>query len=458
LLFVYYDIVSHDMAILRKKEFTSLLAGDLIVFVLSLWLTLVIRFLSIPTNDTFISHFTPFSLLFVVWALVFFIGGLYDRHTLLLKSKLPQRILSTHIFNLVIASIFFYTVPYFGVTPKVTLFLYLFVSTVLIFVWRFVLFPKMAAGVITKIVVVGEGKDINDLQEKLRMSNNSLISICRVIDPKTLDEINAKKIIQSVLKEEKSHVVAIDLSNPSVQMRMNSLYELIFEGIQFVDVQEVYEDVMDKVPLGLINETWFLEHVSMEPNVIYNTLKRIMDICISLPLMIIPLITYPIVWIAIKIEDGGPFFYKAERIGERGERIKMSKIRSMSVMDEGNQLGQHANKITKVGKLVRVSRLDEFAQLWSVLKGDLSLIGPRPEFPKLVELYIKEIPHYNVRHLIKPGLSGWAQIHHEKPPHSVEETVDKLSYDLYYIKHRSFMLDIKIALQTVKTLLSRVGV
>ena len=446
------------MAVLRKKEFTSLLVGDLVVFILSLWLTLVVRFFSIPSQNVFLSHLAPFSLLFVVWTLVFFIGGLYDRHTLLLRSKLPQRILSTHVFNLVIASIFFYTVPYFGVTPKVTLFLYLFISTVLIFFWRFILFPKMAAGVITRIVIVGEGKDINDLQEKLKASNNSLISISKVIDPKSLPEVGAKEALRSILNQEKAHVMAIDLSNPSVQTRMSSLYELIFDGIQFVDVQDLYEDVMDKVPLGLINETWFLEHVSMEPNIIYNTCKRIMDICISLPLMIVPLVAYPFVWVAIKIEDGGPFFYKAERIGEKGVRIKMSKVRSMSVMDEGNQLGQHANKITKVGKFVRVSRLDEFAQLWGVLKGDFSLIGPRPEFPKLVELYIKEIPHYNVRHLIKPGLSGWAQIHHEKPPHSVEETVDKLSYDLYYIKHRSFMLDIKIALQTIKTLLSRVGV
>ncbi len=446
------------MAMLRKKEFISLLIGDIAVFVLSLWLTLVIRSFNLPTQDTFLSHLAPFSFLFVVWMLVFFIGGLYDRHTLLLKSKLPQRILSSHLFNLAIASVFFYAIPYFGVTPKITLFLYLFVSTILIFLWRFVLFPKVAAGVVTKIVVVGVGKDVDDLYAKLNSSNNSLISVCRVVNPEELHSTTAKNILKQVLEKEKAHIIAIDLFNPSVQSHLDSLYNLIFEGVQFVDIQDVYEDVMDKVPLGLINETWFLEHVSMEPNIIYNSLKRIMDICISLPLMIVPLVTYPFVWIAIKLEDGGAFFYNAERIGERGARIKMNKIRSMSVMDDGNQLGQHANKITRVGKVVRVTRLDEFAQLWSVFKGDLSLIGPRPEFPKLVELYIKEIPHYNVRHLIRPGLSGWAQIHHEKPPHSVEETVDKLSYDLYYIKHRSFMLDLKIALQTIKTLLSRVGV
>jgi lipopolysaccharide/colanic/teichoic acid biosynthesis glycosyltransferase len=127
-------------------------------------------------------------------------------------------------------------------------------------------------------------------------------------------------------------------------------------------------------------------------------------------------------------------------------------------MDEGKQLGQNENKITRVGKFLRVSRIDELPQLWNVLRGDLSLIGPRPEFPKLVELYHEQIPYYNMRHLIKPGLSGWAQVHHDTPPQSIEETKEKLSYDLYYLKNRSIALDLKIALKTIKTLLSRTGI
>jgi len=118
------------------------------------------------------------------------------------------------------------------------------------------------------------------------------------------------------------------------------------------------------------------------------------------------------------------------------------------------------NKVTKVGAFLRTTRLDEFPQLWNVLKGDISLIGPRPEFPGPVEHYTKEIPYYNIRHLIKPGLSGWAQIYGAHPHHStdVSKTKEKLSYDLFYIKSRSFWLDIKIALKTIKALLSRSGV
>ena len=117
--------------------------------------------------------------------------------------------------------------------------------------------------------------------------------------------------------------------------------------------------------------------------------------------------------------------------------------------------------VTYVGNFLRRTRIDELPQLWNVLKGDISLIGPRPELPTLAKVYEQEIPYYNIRHLIKPGLSGWAQLYHTDPPKVVadsEKTRRKLSYDIFYIKNRSFMLDVKIALKTIKTLLSRSGV
>jgi lipopolysaccharide/colanic/teichoic acid biosynthesis glycosyltransferase len=288
-----------------------------------------------------------------------------------------------------------------------------------------------------------------------------VLVIRKIIQPEDLHEQTEEMVLRFIQNEIETHhisIIAIDLVNPDIQKHLPALYALIFDGVRFINVQDLYENITDKVPLSLINEAWFLEHASIEPNFIYDAVKRIMDVCITLPLFIVPIVTYPFLWIIMKLTDRGPFYYGAERIGQGGKKIKIYKVRSMSVMDDGTQLGEHQHKITKLGKIIRVTRLDEFAQLWGVLKGDLSLIGPRPEFPKLVDLYNKEIPHYSVRHLIKPGLSGWAQIHHEKPPHTVEETMEKLAYDLYYIKNRSILLDLKIALQTIKTLLSRVGI
>lgn len=455
------------MATTRKKQFTTLLLGDTVVFIASLWLTLVLRNVALPTQAGFIELFTPFALLFAVWLLVFFISGLYDAHTLLIKSKLPKRIFTAHISNLVIATLFFYLIPYFGVTPKSILFIYLVVSSGLIALWRFLIYPKLVKQSSVQLIILAEGADIEYLDQKIKTSTNSPIQILEILKPSEFENENGNiggneklsmiERIRGIISHNPNAVIAVDLINPFIQKHADSLYSLIFNNVQFVEIQNVYEDITDKVPLGLINEVWFLKHASIEPNVIYDFLKRAMDIALSLPLFIISLISYPFVWLAMKIEDKGALFYTPERIGEAGRPMKIYKFRTMSIMDSGNQLGQNANKITRLGKILRVSRIDELPQLWNILNGDMSLIGPRPEFPSLVDLYKKEIPHYNVRHLIKPGLSGWAQIHHEKPPHSVEETKEKLAYDLYYIKHRSLWLDLKIALQTIKTLLSRVG-
>jgi len=147
-------------------------------------------------------------------------------------------------------------------------------------------------------------------------------------------------------------------------------------------------------------------------------------------------------------------------VGQNNHLIRIMKFRTMTNANDGAKWGGgNVNKVTRIGSFLRKSRIDELPQLWNVLKGDISLIGPRPEFPDPVRHYEKEIPYYAVRHIIKPGLSGWAQIYGEHPHHGVDVDVtkNKLSYDLYYIKNRSFLLDLKIALKTLKTLILFVG-
>ena len=138
----------------------------------------------------------------------------------------------------------------------------------------------------------------------------------------------------------------------------------------------------------------------------------------------------------------------------------MLKFRSMTGMDQGEEMLRSKHTVTPVGRMIRATRIDEIPQLWSVLTGDMSLIGPRPEFPAMVNEYAREIPYYNVRHLVRPGLSGWAQLYHDNHPHhgtEIEATREKLSFDLYYVKHRSLALDIAIALKTIKKVLTHRG-
>jgi lipopolysaccharide/colanic/teichoic acid biosynthesis glycosyltransferase len=210
----------------------------------------------------------------------------------------------------------------------------------------------------------------------------------------------------------------------------------------------------------MVRQSWFIEHMSTTSSQsMYDVAKRLVDVVFALVAGIISLIFYPFTILAIKLDDHGVVFSYQKRVGQFNKIVNIAKFRTMTVANDDGKWGSSENKVTRVGSFLRKTRIDELPQLWNVLRGDVSLIGPRPEFPEPVKKYSEEIPYYNFRHSIKPGLSGWAQIYGEHAHHGIglAETANKLSYDLYYIKHRSFLLDIKILLRTIKTLITFVG-
>lgn len=448
---------------LNKKEPLILLVGDIFFFLVSLWLALFFRNLSIPPQDVFMTHLEPFGFLFIVWIVMFYIAGLYEKHTLILKSKLPSILFNTLVANSIIAVIFFYLIPFFGITPKTILFIYLIVSFLAILFWRMYGYFYVGVQKIDNALIVGSGQEMKELMGEV--NENPLYNL-RFISSVDLDRIEDSTFwdeIVSRIYAENVSIVAIDLANERAAPVLPHLYNLIFSKVQFVDMHKIYEDIFNRVPLSLLKYNWFLENISTAPRVTYDALKRVMDTVLALILGLASLIVYPFVILAIKIEDGGPAFITFDRVGKNNLPIKILKFRSMTGNDQGvyGVDGKTQLQVTKVGKFLRTSRIDELPQLWNVLFGNISLIGPRPELPSLVKKYEEDIPYYNIRHLIKPGLSGWAQIYQENHPHhgeAVSETQEKLSYDLYYIKNRSFLLDLKIALKTIKTLLSRVGI
>jgi lipopolysaccharide/colanic/teichoic acid biosynthesis glycosyltransferase len=183
-------------------------------------------------------------------------------------------------------------------------------------------------------------------------------------------------------------------------------------------------------------------------------------VCGALFLLIPSLLVFPFVALAIYLQDNGPLFYKTARVGQYNKIIYILKFRTMTGMDNPTDALKSELQVTSIGSFLRKTRLDELPQLINIMKGDLSFIGPRPEIPTLVQVYAENIPYYNMRHLTKPGLSGWAQIHNFDVPRGgvdIHRTIDKLSFDLYYLKHRSLLLDIEIALKTVNTLFMRTG-
>lgn len=445
------------MNLVRRKEVFVLFLGDLAVFFISLYLTLTLRFGELPSWQVLFTHLVPFSFLFLIWVLVSFIAGLYEKHTLSLKGKLPTILTRVQIANAVISISFFYFIPYFNITPKVILFIYIVSSLILMVAWRMAIAETLGQSRRAKALLVArKSEEVKDLYIEINNNNRYGTVFAEWLDLST--KITSEEIVHNVQKNNAALVVA-DFADKSVNEHMPTLYRLIFRGVEFYDIQDLYEEVFDRVPLSLVNDTWFLENVSYSNKTAFDAIKRIVDVVVSSIGGLISLIFYPFIYIAIKLDDRGPIFINQERVGRGDKRIRIHKFRTMTTNDNGNFEGAKTNKVTRIGSFLRKSRLDELPQFWNVFVGDLSLIGPRPELPTLVASYEKEIAYYNVRHIVKPGLFGWAQIYGEHAHHGigVAETVNKLSYDLYYIKNRSVYLDFKIALQTIKVLVSFVG-
>jgi exopolysaccharide biosynthesis polyprenyl glycosylphosphotransferase len=446
------------MNIYNKKEGLLLFLGDVLVFIASLWMALLIRNLGVPSREVFYLHLFSFSFVFVAWVLSFFVAGLYGKHTLLFKSRLPTLILNTQIINSVLAVAFFYFIPALVITPKILLFIYLAISFLFILFWRVRLVSFFGFRHKQKAFLVGEGREMLELYEEVNNNPRYSLSFVSFLDIGR-DGYDAEDDLVRPVYENGISVIVVDSKSAKIEPLLPHLYNLIFANVRFVDMHKVYEDIFDRVPLSLLRYNWFLQNISSSSHPVYDTLKRLMDIIVSVIALLVSMIFYPFVFVAIKLDDGGPIFSHQDRVGKGNNIIHLLKFRTMT-SDDGGKWGVCENKVTRVGAFLRKSRIDELPQLWNVLFGSISLIGPRPEFPDPVKQYTAEVPYYNIRHLIKPGLSGWAQIYHENHPHhgiDVEETKNKLSYDLYYIKNRSIMLDIKIALLTIRTLLSRSG-
>ncbi|MEN9852532.1 MAG: hypothetical protein RI996_475, partial [Candidatus Parcubacteria bacterium] len=279
-----------------------------------------------------------------------------------------------------------------------------------------------------------------------------------------LDQENALSLVQleiaNALKDKKEKlIIVLDKSEKISTEIADLVYQFVGKGGEILSFSELYESVFDKIPESNLHKESIISYMYSR-NKGYDSLKRMIDICIAAPLWSISLVLYPFIYLAIKMQDRGPVFFVHDRIGRGGKKIRLYKFRSMNRSDTSATWVKdkdNTNKVTRLGYFLRKTRIDELPQLWNVLRGDISLVGPRPDVWAFGEKLNSQIPFYSVRYVATPGLSGWAQTHMDTPPQTVEETKERLLYDLYYIKYRSLFLDILIALKTIKTLLSRQG-
>jgi exopolysaccharide biosynthesis polyprenyl glycosylphosphotransferase len=297
----------------------------------------------------------------------------------------------------------------------------------------------------------------NHMGQPLILCDTNATSLSSALDDGTA--IRSTSEILSLLASEGEHKVeAIVLREGNRELPLDlsrRLVQYYFSGIPTYTLELFHQVYWRKIPLYRINQTWLFQEgfeIAREP--VFERIKRITDIVLALIGCIIfaPFIATGA--LAVWLEDRGPVFFTQMRVGKNHSLFRLHKLRSMRV---GSSTGdpytrQGDSRVTRVGKILRATRIDELPQIWNVLKGDMSLIGPRAEWDRLVANYEKQIPCYDFRHLVKPGITGWAQVNYPYGA-NVEDTLRKLEYDLYYIRHFSFLLDAAIVLKTLHVMI-----
>lgn len=301
-----------------------------------------------------------------------------------------------------------------------------------------------------RVVFVGENDYTEDLLESVKKDGQYVfVTSLNNTDMKAL----GKEILE--LYNTKKFDVLVDftdklLRDPKITEK---LLQYKLEGLQYYNYLEFYETYENKLPISHLSPKWFLENTGFE--IYHNNFnlkaKRLLDL---LSALLIGIFAAPVIVLAaiiVKLESKGPIFFIQERIGEGNKKFNIVKFRSMTTdaeKDGPQWASKNDNRVTKFGKIMRATRIDELPQLWNVLRGEMSFVGPRPEREYFIQQLEKEIPYYNLRHTVKPGLTGWAQVMYPYGA-SVEDAYRKLQYDLYYIKHHSIPFDVKVLLKTV---------
>jgi len=435
----------------------TLLIGDLLVLYLSLWLTLFIRY---GANFNFIrwqQHFWPFTIIYFLWLIVFFIAGLYELSLARNNIGFYNTLLRSLMINTGLAIAFFYFIPYFGINPKTNLFLNLAIFAILFSGWRNLYnYLIRYTALLNNVLIIGQNKEIDQIDKIIRNNPQLGYQVIEKIKPQNI-KTPFDLLEKATQKNIKTIITAI---NPHQDARLvQSLYQCLPLKISFSDLPSFYEKILGKVPISSIGEIWFLENLTESQKNFYEAFKRILDMVGALVFGLISLIFYPLIMLAIKIDSRGPIFFTQRRISQDGQIFKVIKFRSMiedAEKDGAQWADQQDHRITRIGRFLRKTRLDEMPQMWNIFSGQMSFIGPRPERIEFVQQLEKEIPYYQIRHIVKPGLTGWAQVNFHYGA-SVKDSIEKLQFELYYIKHRSFVLDLSILLRTIKIVLKGGG-
>ncbi|WP_250434179.1 sugar transferase [Hanstruepera flava] len=432
---------------------------------------LVLCFISVKFNfDYFTISAENWSWVLVLALYISAFGTVFELYDLQKASRLDA-VLANIVLTASVTVLFYLLTPYF--TPFLPdnrlqiLYFYLAIIVALM-LWRF-LYVKFITSprFYKKVLIVGEISNIETIVEAFKNSdpNYKIIGFinCEAkkendIVYKGISEYQPDAIHQVIQEENISEIVVASYNAETITSEIYlDLIALLERGFPIKEYTQVYEDITYRVPVQFVGKDFYkyFPFSRSNQNKLYLFFHRLFDLVIACIGVVCALILMPFIIMGNVVANRGPLFYSQERVGKNGEVFKIVKFRTMIVNAEKEGAvwaTKHDKRVTAFGRFLRRSRLDEMPQFFNILKGDMSLIGPRPERPYFVQELSKVIPFYETRHIIKPGLTGWAQVK-VRYGSTVEDSLLKLQYDLYYIKHRSFFLDANVIIKTLSTMI-----
>ncbi|MCD1654665.1 sugar transferase [Treponema zuelzerae] len=450
----------------RKRRQFLIFSVDLLILVSAIPLTLFLRKFHMPTFPNVAEHIITFIPIIAFWEILMYGAALYSLEKPYRGLNITVKLSMAAAVSLLFGFALFYLFLGDGITPKTVLVIYCILGFFLLFAWR--LLYNFFFGVRKsrpKIVFVGNNQTVCDLISQFKEFSYLNFEPLAVYDPDP-ESVHCKNLPfysndadfnQLLDSNTVDYCILAAEKEYSLEMRQ-LLFSMLEQGVVFFSLPDFFELVTRKIPIGSINDTWLLSHLDAAPRFGFDFFKRMFDLVFSSSILLLTAPLWPFIALIIKLESPGPVFFQQIREGRKSKPFNILKFRTMRVA--GNSFaptGTNDNRITPLGNFLRKSRIDEIPQVINVFRGDMSLIGPRPERPELAVELEKAIPYYRQRLIVKPGITGWDQVSGEYHSPSVEDTYKKLQMDLYYIKNRSTMLDLSIFFKTIATVLRRSG-
>jgi exopolysaccharide biosynthesis polyprenyl glycosylphosphotransferase len=382
-----------------------------------------------------------------IWLGVALMVDAYDLRAAVSVRGIFRSVASNAAVSAIVLLVVFFAVPY-GVT-RPTILIWLPLATFVVLSWRLVYRRVFARAIFAgRILLVADGQTLDRVWPEVDAQLEGLYRMVGTVDPAEAEAGGRLALAASL---HTADIVVLGAHEDMPEALFGSLVDCYDQGIVVRSLADLYEELTGRLLVDRLRQSWLLSlHQRNQTSRLYALFKRTVDILAGLVGILLLAIVLPFVWVATKLEDRGPVFHRQVRLGQYGHSFQILKFRSMRVLPEEDLSWTETNdqRITRVGSVFRRLHLDELPQAWNILRGEMSVVGPRPEQPQYVEELRASIPYYNTRLSVRPGLTGWAQVNFGYGS-GVEGSKVKLSYDLYYIKRQSVALDMLIIARTL---------